>query len=132
MDPTFAMAYRYLSRTYVYKGMYEEALETLEKWKEVGSIDELRINTPKMMCYAHMGRKKEAIQLFERTKSNLSDANKASYYFALGDIDQGFVFLEKAYAARNRSMRFIKVHPIYDKIRDDPRYKEILRKMNLD
>jgi len=53
-------------------------------------------------------------------------------YFELGDIDQGFLFLEKAYEERFSDMTFIKVHPAFDNIHSDPRYKEILRKMNLE
>jgi hypothetical protein len=62
----------------------------------------------------------------------LNNLRKSNWYFGLGDVDQGFVFLEKACEERIPNMRFIKIAPLYDNIRSDPRYKEILRKMNLE
>jgi len=85
-----------------------------------------------MRCELHMGRKEAPAQYFEQIKSNVGNYTKAKWYFELGDIDQGFFFLEKAYEQRNVNMRFIKVSPAFDNIRNDPKYKEILRKMNLD
>ena len=84
------------------------------------------------MFHAHMGRKKEAIQLFEQIKLGLLGHFKAQLHFRLGAVDQGFIYLEQAYEAREISMRFIKIDLEFDNIRNDPRYKEILRKMNLE
>ena len=56
----------------------------------------------------------------------------AEDYFLLGDTDQGFVYLNRAYEKKATAMRIIKVGPYFDEIRDDPRYKEILKKMNLE
>jgi tetratricopeptide (TPR) repeat protein len=132
MDPNFQMAYRYLLEAYFYKGMYKESLETLEKWKEIGNPIERLFIREKMRIYLHMGRIKEASQLYEQIESDLLDSNKARYHFVLGDIDRGFFFLEKALEIRDPNIRFIKIFPEFDNVRNDPRYKEILRKMNLE
>jgi len=50
----------------------------------------------------------------------------------IGDIDQGFIYIGKALERRHQLMRFIKVDPAFDNVLSDPRYKEILKKMNLE
>ena len=132
MDPNFQMVYWFLSWAYRAKGMYREGLESLEVWKETGKIPAFQFNHERVMIYAQMGQIKEAVQFFEQIKSNLESYFQAEIYFVLGDIDHGFIFLDKACEQKHGNMRFIKVNPLFDNIRSDPRYKEILRKMNLD
>jgi len=55
----------------------------------------------------------------------------ASVYVALHNFDQAFQYLEKAINERAGWMIFIKLDPIWDPIRKDPRYLHILQKMNL-
>ena len=52
-------------------------------------------------------------------------------YFAMEEDDQGFLCLNKA-IEQQESLRLIKVHPFYDRVRSDPRYKEILKKVGLE
>ncbi|MFC2168598.1 hypothetical protein ACFLRW_06385, partial [Acidobacteriota bacterium] len=132
MDPNFQMTYMYLNQAYFYNGMYKELLEEAEKWAENGIIPEETLNNFRMQCEFRMGRKEEFTQYFEKMKSVVPNMNKAIIYFVFGDVDQGFLFLEKAYEERYSELRFIKIEPEFDNIRSDPRYKEILRKMNLE
>jgi tetratricopeptide (TPR) repeat protein len=57
-------------------------------------------------------------------------AATAKYYAQLGDKDQAFAWLEKAYEKHDGPMFTLKVHPLYDPLRDDPRFKDLLRRMN--
>ena len=54
----------------------------------------------------------------------------ASYYAQLGDKVQAFVLLEKAYEKHDGGMFTLKVHPWWDPLRDDPRFQDLLRRMN--
>ena len=132
MFPDFLGIYDYLFDVYLYSGKYKELLEEVEEWFEKGFWSERGLNNARMWCELRMGRKEAPAQYFEQIKSNVGNYTKAKWYFELGDIDQGFFFLEKAYEQRNVNMRFIKVSPAFDNIRSDPRYKQILRKMNLE
>jgi len=132
MAPDFLGLYDYLFYAYLYSGKYKELLDEAEEWLEKGIINETRLNYLRMRCELRMGRKEALSQYFEQIKSDVNNYNKASMYFELGDIDQGFLFLEKAYEERYAAMRFIKVNPAFDNMRSDPRYKEILRKMNFE
>jgi hypothetical protein len=50
---------------------------------------------------------------------------------ALGDKDQAFAWLEKAYQVRAGNVPFIKVEPKFDPLRSDPRFIDLLRRMGL-
>ncbi|MFC2141943.1 protein kinase [Acidobacteriota bacterium] len=132
LDSNFIMTYAFLSDAYRYNGQYQEGLEALEEWRETGKIKESGFNYKKMMFYAHMGQLEETIKFYEQIKSDINNYYTALMFFEIGDNDQGFEYFEKAYEERYAGMRFIKVEPELDHIRSDQRYKEILRKMNLD
>ena len=53
-------------------------------------------------------------------------------YIGLGNKDQAFVWLEKAYGERSNHIAFFKVSPVVDPLRSDPRFIELLRRTGLD
>ena len=52
-------------------------------------------------------------------------------YAALGDKDQTFYWLEKAYSEKAGSLGYIKVARQMDAFRSDPRYLDLLKRMGL-
>ncbi len=133
MDPNFPKIYEWLGNVYLFSGRYEELLEEGEKLVDRGLITEDHLRYFRMKCDARRGRNREAVsRYFEQRKPDLDNFSKAQWSFLLGDIDRGFGFLNEAYEERRRSLRLIKVAPEFDGVRNDPRYKEILRKMNLE
>ncbi len=58
----------------------------------------------------------------------------ANLYFALGENDSGFEWMDKAVEERDVWLRYLKTIPLYDllNVRSDPRYLALLKKMNLD
>ncbi len=54
----------------------------------------------------------------------------ASIYSRLGDKDQAFAWLEKAYEEHSGPLIYLKVSPDYDPLRSDPRFQSLLRRMN--
>lgn len=55
----------------------------------------------------------------------------AAIYVALGDKDKAFAELEKAYIARDWGIARLSVDPFVDPLRDDPRFKDLVRRMKL-
>ena len=55
----------------------------------------------------------------------------ARIYAGLGDKDQAFKWLEKGYDERAAPLFYIKVDPIWDPLRSDPRFDDLLRRIGL-
>jgi TolB-like protein/DNA-binding winged helix-turn-helix (wHTH) protein/Flp pilus assembly protein TadD len=55
----------------------------------------------------------------------------AALYCDIGDRDNALRWMERAYAERNRDLYEIKVNPRFDVVREDPRFQDLLRRMNL-
>ena len=56
----------------------------------------------------------------------------AILYFVLGEDDLGFQWLDKAYEEYDSRMRLLKIDPVFDRVRSDPRFEAILKKMGLE
>jgi hypothetical protein len=61
----------------------------------------------------------------------VSPYNFTIIYTGLGDKDQAFAWLAKAIEERSQLLSHLKSRPLFDPLRSDPRYAELLRKMNL-
>ncbi len=129
MDPSFMPAHFYLGRCYREIGMYEKALEEFRKINDQAAIG---------ITLAKMGKKSEAHQVIKgytedttQSDSPLSLVDIARIYFALEENDQGFKWLIKAYEEK-KSLRYLKVHPLYDHVRSDPRFKALMKKVGLE
>jgi serine/threonine-protein kinase len=126
--PEATDATAYLGGAYYLKSMYDQALEIFQKIDATAGLG---------IVYAKMGRRAETQkiinELVERSKKEIVSAYEvARLYFSIGDVDQGFNWLYRAYAERGPSVYEMKVDPFLDSIRLDPRYNDLLRKMNLD
>jgi hypothetical protein len=62
----------------------------------------------------------------------VSPVDFARLHLVLGDFDGAFEWLERAYAERRGWLTYLKVEPLLDPIRGDPRFGELVRKMRLD
>ena len=55
----------------------------------------------------------------------------AIVYVGLGDKDQAFAWLDKAFQDRSSLLLWLKVEPQFDSLRDDPRFQDLLRRVGL-
>jgi Tfp pilus assembly protein PilF len=55
----------------------------------------------------------------------------AIVYAGLGEKDEAFAWLEKAYAEREAWMTYLNVYPVFDPLRSDARFAESLRRVGL-
>jgi tetratricopeptide (TPR) repeat protein len=135
LDPTFAPAMRNLGGAYEQKGMWSEAIDAYLK---AGSLSPGDLSATGLLAHAYAvsGRLDEARHLVEELKEQsksryVSPYSMAAIHVGFGEIDLAFDALEEAYAARDRGMVWIKVAPRLDPLRSDPRFTDILRRMNL-
>jgi serine/threonine-protein kinase len=134
MDPNSSGTHRYLGLAYSQKSMHDEALKEFQIEQYIRKSAWLDINVG--VIQARMGNIDEAKQILEKFKDEdgilLLHYSIALICFFLGDDDCGFDRLERAYEAREPSMRMLKVDPLFDNVRTNPRFKALLKKMNLD
>ncbi len=118
--------------------MFPEALAAFRKEKEITEA-ELENYWDSCICitYAKMGKLEEARRLLSDFSSQLEQFSNRAYmlasvHFTLGEYDQGFDWLERAHQERSPDMRFLKVNPLFDCVRADPRFTAMLKKMRLE
>ena len=70
------------------------------------------------------------VQLRNRLDTQADDHCLLAYaYFRTGDHDNGFRQLDLAIKGRDRNLRQMKTHPMWDFVRDDARFKDVLRRV---
>jgi TolB-like protein/predicted Ser/Thr protein kinase/Tfp pilus assembly protein PilF len=133
MAPGSLYIHLFLAMSYLEKSMYEEALEEL-KIQEEGAFP-FFARFVKMFLYARKGEKEKLREFVENEKKSGSQTSPfwiAASYAELGESDQVFAWLEKAYKQRDPVLILIQGFPYFKNYRTDPRFKAILKKMGLD
>src|SRR6266403_920849 len=87
-------------------------------------------------AYAQAGHRADALGLLEELKRRrrtgyVPAAALILAYLGLGEYDQAFLWLQEAYKEQSNILQFLKVHPFFDPVRDDPRFKDLLRRIGL-
>ncbi|MCM3903269.1 MAG: hypothetical protein ND866_16310 [Pyrinomonadaceae bacterium] len=135
MDPNFAIAHGFLAHAYEQKGMFNQAIVESQRAVELSNGNASLIASLGH-AYALAGKKREARQVLTRLESLSRDRYIPPYtvaliYAALGQNDEAFDWLERAYRDRFWMMAFLKVDPRWDVLRSDPRFTDLLRRTGL-
>jgi TolB-like protein/DNA-binding winged helix-turn-helix (wHTH) protein/Flp pilus assembly protein TadD len=133
MDPRFAVAHFQLGEAYVQKHMYNEGIAELQK--AVGfSGGNKTFASNLAYAYATSGKRDEAEKILrdleKPSQDGFSNASEiAVVHVGLDEKDQAMTWLETAYEERfNPSVLF---RPCFDPLRSDPRFRDLLRRMDL-
>ncbi len=135
MNQNFPLARWYLGLTYEQKGMFTEAIAELNK------LVVLSKRNPTYLAslghaYAMAGQRAEGAKILDE----LNELSKQRYvlpycfaviYAGLGEKDQAFAYLQKAYEERDSWMGHLKVEPRMNSLRSDPRFTDLLRRVGL-
>lgn len=136
LDPENWPAHFALGFTYSQKGMHEKAVA------EMNRAVELQENAPPSLAglgyvYAVAGRRDEALKILNQLQERADRGEYVTPFgiawvqIGLGDKDQAFAWLDKAYNDRSSGMIYLKVNPIFDPVRSDPRFTSLLQRMKL-
>jgi TolB-like protein/DNA-binding winged helix-turn-helix (wHTH) protein len=134
MDSSFAPAHFCLAKAYFQKRMYPEAAAEWQKY--LVPMDEREI-AALYECVSDEVSYRRAVSreitlLKERAKTRyVSPMTIADRYVHLGDREQAIAWLEKAYQERASRLRYLKMDPVYDPLRSDPRFHDLLRRIGL-
>jgi eukaryotic-like serine/threonine-protein kinase len=137
IDPNYAAGHINLAFAYRFMGKYDL---WLEEWKKGATLaqdpEEIAIADQVAKVYAQSGFRAALVRNVELRKQlatrRYEDPGGIGYlYAALGDKDQAFAWLEKAYADKSGALWGIKTDHAMDALRSDPRYIDLLRRMGL-
>jgi len=136
VDPSFARSYEDLGRSYLEKGMRREAIRAFKNAVTHSGHGSLYV-AELAYAYAVAGRSKDALQLFNELTKLARKRYVSPYAFALvhtgmGNKDQAFAWLDKAYEERSSSLAFLKTNPALAVLRPDPRFHKLLGRMGLE
>ena len=132
MDPNLATAHTYLAVSYLRQDEYELALDHLRQSSSLtpGSAAYLG------QVYALSGRPGEAEAELERLIAESRHRYVSAYdistiYAALGSTDETFHWLERAFEERSQLIGWVLWDPVFDSIRGDPRYDEVVQRLGI-
>ena len=137
MDSSYASAHDNLAQCYFDMGKYDLWLEEYKKAETLyPDTEELAIAEEAARVYAKSGSRdaiKRVAELREQlTQRRYVDRTWIAYlYAAIGDKDEAFHWLEKAYSQKSEGLQIIKIVPSIDPLRADPRYIDLLKRMGL-
>lgn len=142
INSEFVFVNEYLTDIYLKTGEYQKAFDAMIAADKIrGDID----NEPEEITrdksfsikrdtenFSKTGIKNYLTERISRSSSHpASYPVNARYYAFLGEKEKTLDSLEKAFDGRAFLTAFVKADPMFDDYREEPRYKEILRKMNL-
>jgi adenylate cyclase len=133
LDPNFAQAHIWFGRPYLQKGMNMEAIREIQK--AVSLTNRSTISLAMLgHAYASAGKRELALDILDELKQRAKHRYVPSYWLAviyngLEDDDLVFSELEKAYRERSSWLAWINVEPRFDRLKNDTRFKTLLKRM---
>jgi len=134
LDPNYIAGRWALARSYDCLGSYEAAIACAQDAIRL-SGDNLFFITDLGHAYAAAGQREEAVRILDQ----LQEASKQRYVdgcflaqicAALNQTEEALRWLEMAYGQRASYIAYIKLDPWFDNLRSDPRFQDLLRRMN--
>lgn len=131
INPTYSSVNFWLTRAYIHNQEYEKAIETNNNFSSQGGYNF------KSEILAYMGQKGEALDLLRELKNDFVRSPYKTFlaqiiyvtYIALEEKQEALYWFEQAFEHETGWMSYIKVNPALDYIREEPRFKEIERKI---
>jgi tetratricopeptide (TPR) repeat protein len=135
LDANFAISYALLGEVFVAKGMYREGLLALEKYS---ALSRSSATSLALLGYSHarLGERSQALRMIEELQTASKQNFVPAFFFALvyaglEDKDRAFTWLEKAYEERSNRLAYLKVEALWDPLRSDSRFADLLRRVGI-
>jgi Tfp pilus assembly protein PilF len=135
LDPAFAVAHDVMGMTLAAKRKYSDGLPEVEKAVALTGGAPMPL-ADLGYVRARLGHPEQARQILQR----LAEAAKERYtpalafavvHLGLGERDQALNWLEKAYEERFNRLAYLRREPVWEALRPDPRFVDLLRRINL-
>ena len=136
-EPNHAVALTGLGWACGHQGAYEKSFEALEK---AARLEERRNSNVQALLghfYARAGRRDDALKALERleelqAQGRGSRGAMAVVYAGLGEKEQALAHLEKAVEGREWWASTFKVNPLFDGLRAEPKFADLIRRTGLE
>ena len=132
VDPEHPLWTWLIARIYVAQSRFDEAIAEV---KQHANGDEMKRSAALGYAYARSGRRHEAELVLDAALHRTgkpSNGSIAFIYAGMDDKEHALDWLEKGYEDRDNIMTHLKVEPLFDNLRSEQRFKELLRRMHLD
>jgi tetratricopeptide (TPR) repeat protein len=133
-NPGNSMPYWILGELYEEMGSYDDAIDSFKEAQSHGARA-LGISVGMAAVYARMGKRDEARRMLAELKAKtdaagFSQAAVARVYAALGDTNEAFKVLFRLVESGDNLAVTLKSDPPFESLHSDPRWKELVRRMN--
>ncbi len=135
MDPNFLRAHFGLGLSLIHKKRYDEAISELQKAVELSGGGAAQLGALGY-AYAVANRRAEALEIVEKLRARSKEhyvppAMVAVVFSGLGENDQAMAWLEKAIEEHDPWLTGLKVDPMFDPLRSDPRFLDLVHRVGL-
>jgi TolB-like protein/DNA-binding winged helix-turn-helix (wHTH) protein len=135
MEPNFSRAHQVFA-AYVQQGKFAEALGEVGTWDHEKDSELVWVRAAQAYIYGRAGKPEQARRSIDDMVRfshghPLDPIHFVAPYIGLGDKDQAFALLEKSMAAHSPGLTELGVNPVYDPLRSDPRFQDLLRRVGL-
>jgi TolB-like protein/Tfp pilus assembly protein PilF len=135
MNPHFAPAHQTLGWAYLNKGKHQEAIQEFQQALQLSGTDDTDIMLDLGFAYAAAGNQDQARKILAKLKELhqrglVPSGSIAILYGALGDLNQAFAWLDKAYDERDPELTYLKVPGRrFEPLRHDARFQELVNRI---
>lgn len=135
LDPNYLVAYMFLGQPYVQQQRYDEAEEAFQRAVELSGRAAVSLALLGH-SQALAGRREAARELLAELEERSKHAYTSPIFFVwihlgLGDKDLTQFWLEKAFEERSNWLAWLAADPRYDSLREDPRFRDLVRRVGL-
>ncbi len=135
LDPNFGPAHEYLALSYLRQGRNAEAIAEAEKAVELSNRSGIALGDLGYV-YGITGKRTEAAAIIKELEARYAKKEANGLYLAyaysgLGDKDKVFEWLEKDFEARAGNLPQIRWQMQFDSFHDDPRFKDLVKRMGV-
>ena len=134
IDPNFYNAHWRLGKAYEANGSVQDALAEYQRARQLN--DDPLVLASLGHLFGSSGKRDQAMKTLDQLQEMAKERYVSAYSFAivyegLGDKEKAFQWLEKGYQERVFEMNFLKVDPLLEGLRSDPRFGDLVRRVGL-
>lgn len=136
LDPHFAPAHQTMGWAHLYQGQRGDAIQDFKKALQLSGPEDTDLLLDLGFAYATAGNREEAGKILGKLKSLrergiVPSGSIGILYGALGELNEAFVWLEKAYEERDPQLTYLKAGRRFEPLRHDPRFRELVHRIGL-